>query len=467
MERLRGMLLQGLLVIGLMLAMLPLRPSSGLAGGFRIADQGAAAAGQANAFTAQADDASAIHYNPAGITQLRGLQLYGGANLVGGSTNFTTSTGVTTHGNFGNSIASPAPFNLYMTANLADVGLPALRGWSVGIGVTTPFGLVYHYPTNGPFATAVTQEQLPMIDIKPTVAYKLNDQLSFGLGADIYTFSGLLSGAHAFDQKLISSGGPGLPPAGIPLELNGSDTAAGFNVSMLYTPLRSADGKPLVNVGLVYRSQVALHLTGDFLANGSLVTHSSSTLVLPQMLTGGIAIWPVRNPTHEWKLELDIDYTDWKSVRNTDVHLANGTTIPFAQNWRGTYTAMVGTEYKWLQIPALPNWEVALRAGYWHSQTPVPDAAFNPAVPDADQHMIAVGLGTLCKVGGRFLSMIPCGQGSRWLPSAIGLDVAYQALFYESRTVAGNANPIAIPGSVNGTYQTTFHVGSVNLRLNF
>ena len=113
------------------------------------------------------------------------------------------------------------------------------------------------------------------------------------------------------------------------------------------------------------------------------------------------------------------------------------------------------------------NWELALRAGYWHSQTPVPDAAFNPAVPDADQHMIAVGLGTLCKVGGRFLSMIPCGQGSRWLPSAIGLDVAYQALFDESRTVAGNANPIAIPGSVNGTYQTTFHVGSVNFRLNF
>jgi hypothetical protein len=45
--------------------------------------------------------------------------------------------------------------------------------------------------------------------------------------------------------------------------------------------------------------------------------------------------------------------------------------------------------------------------------------------------------------------------------------LAYKALTYETRTVSGNANPIAIPGSVKGTYQTMFHVGSVNLRVNF
>ena len=41
------------------------------AAGFRIYDQGAAAAGQSDAFTAQADDASAVYYNPAGMTQIR------------------------------------------------------------------------------------------------------------------------------------------------------------------------------------------------------------------------------------------------------------------------------------------------------------------------------------------------------------------------------------------------------------
>ena len=38
----------------------------------RIQGQATAAAGMGNAFVAQADDASALHYNPAGMTQLRG-----------------------------------------------------------------------------------------------------------------------------------------------------------------------------------------------------------------------------------------------------------------------------------------------------------------------------------------------------------------------------------------------------------
>ena len=41
-------------------------------------------------------------------------------------------------------------------------------------------------------------------------------------------------------------------------------------------------------------------------------------------------------------------------------------------------------------------------------------------------------------------------------------DLAYQAILYENRTVAGNINP-----TVNGTYRTTLHVGSINLRVNF
>jgi long-chain fatty acid transport protein len=49
----------------------------------------------------------------------------------------------------------------------------------------------------------------------------------------------------------------------------------------------------------------------------------------------------------------------------------------------------------------------------------------------------------------------------------LGLDLAFQALLYETRTVTGNQNPVAIPGSVNGTYQTSWYIGSLNLRVNF
>ena len=438
---------------------------------FRIMDQGAAAAGQSDAFTAQADDPSAIHYNPAGMMQLRRVQTYLGTNLIGGSTSFRNGAGQTARGDFGGSVASPPPSNLYITANLRDLGVstPIISNMAVGIGLTFPFGTVYRWPSSGPFATATTGAALQLIDIKPTVAYKVNDRLSLGLGLDIYTFSSLI-GEGQYEQRLLSSGGPGLPTGGTPLEINGKDTALGFNVSALYTALVNADGKPLANIGVIYRSQATLHLGGEFRANGGLVSDASTTLVLPQVLTGGIALWPVRDQDREWKLEVDVDYTGWKSIRNLDVHTSSAFgTIPFPQNYRSGYTVMVGTEHKWLHPEVLPNWEIALRGGYWHSQAPTPDSAFNPSVPDADNHSISVGLGFLCKGGGRFLGMLECGSSKERLLSttAIGVDLAYKALLYETRTVTGNANPIAIPGSVNGTYQTTYHIGSINLRLNF
>lgn len=47
-----------------------------LSAGISVGDQGAVAAGRGGAFVAKADDATAIEYNPAGLTSLHGTQLY-------------------------------------------------------------------------------------------------------------------------------------------------------------------------------------------------------------------------------------------------------------------------------------------------------------------------------------------------------------------------------------------------------
>jgi len=58
---------------------------------------------------------------------------------------------------------------------------------------------------------------------------------------------------------------------------------------------------------------------------------------------------------------------------------------------------------------------------------------------------------------------LACGsEGGFFTRKALGIDVAYQALLFESRTVTGSPNP-----TVNGTYQTTTHVGSMTMRINF
>jgi len=472
-----------LTVSGFMLTLLAV-PATSDASGFRILDQGAAATGQSAAFTAQADDPSAIYYNPAGMTQLRGVQLYFGTNLIGGHTLFTAPNGVTARGDLNNSVAWPPPSNFYITANLKDLGIKVLGDLSVGVGVNAPFGTLYRWPNNGPFATALTFQSLELLDIKPTLAYKLNDQFSVGLGMDIYTFFNFWGEGQAETKNLstkFTTPTQPFPLINPPFEINGRDTALGFNVSFMYTPFRNADGKPLANIGFVYRSQATLHLDGQFLTggggflspNGGVFADAHTTLVLPPVYTGGIALWPVRDREREWKLELDVDYTGWHSVRNTDVHFSRPPPfdiLKVPRNWNDSITIMIGTEHKWLQVTRLPHWEVALRGGFWFSQNAVPDATFSPGVPDADNYSISVGLGLLCKEKGRFFGVIPCGNsgGSRFLPKGIGLDLAYQALLYETRTVTGNTDPLGVPSTVvNGTYQTTFQVGSINLRLNF
>ena len=431
------------------------------AGSFRIYDQSASAAGQASAFVAQADDASAGYYNPAGMTQLHGMQFSLGTTLIGGGFDFRNAAGQSAHGDLMGAVASPPPSNFYATANLKDLGLKFFDTTVLGLAVFNPFGTLTRWPENGPFATATTTAAFQLIDIRPSVAFRPLPDLAIGIGADVYTFSGLM-GEGQTERKFLWPGGLGIP-AGTGMELNGKDTAAGFNVSMLYTALRNAEGLPLVNLGITYRSQATLHLDGEFLAGGAKIADSRTTFVIPQVITGGIAFWPVRNTSREWKLELDVDYTGWKSVRNLDATLSNGLTLPVPQNWTSAYTIMVGTEHKWLRPHILPQWDVALRAGYWNAQKAIPDATYNPAIPDGDSHAISVGLGLFCQGSGHFLGIIPCGDSEKALrPKGIGLDLAYKAILYENRTISGNINP-----TVNGTYRTTLHVGSINLRMNF
>lgn len=426
----------------------------------RIQGQGAAASAMSNAFAAQADDPSALHYNPAGMTQLQGLQLMAGAMISGGVTDFTSPTGVTATGDRNGSAAWPPPAHTYITANSKDLGWTTLGDLSAGIGLTVPFGSLTRWPNDGPFRTAATFGTLPLLDIKPTLAYKATENLSLGLGADIYTFSGLVGEGH-IEKRSVWPGGLGIP-AGSKIELSGKDTAAGFNASLLYTALRNDDGNPLANIGIVYRSQATLHLSGALLANGATVSDARATLVLPQVITGAIAIWPVRTNEREWKLEMDIDYVGWKSVRNLDLTLANGVTIAQPQNWRSTYAVMLGTEYKWLALESLPNWVVALRAGYTNQQNHIPDLTYDPGIPSSDLHIVGGGLGLLCKEQGSFLGLIRCGElgvGSL-KPKAIGVDLALQAGIYEDRTISGNHNR-----TVDGTYDTTLYNGSVSIRM--
>ena len=425
--------------------------SSSFAEGFRVIDHGAAATGQGAAFSAQADDPSALHYNPAGMTQLQGIQFSAGTLLIGGSIEFKSAQGPTVDGDLGGSIANPPPSTLFLTAHLPALGLKNLPNWTVGIGVTSPFALQVEYPDDSLIAPIATKAALPLIDIKPTLAYKLNKYISIGGGLDIYTFASFLGEGQA---ELHQS-----PAPGFNLEANGTDTALGFNASVLWTPLRNAAEKPLLNLGFVYRNGANLDLNGEFLANGAKVANASTTIELPDVYTWAIAGWPIRNAQHEWKIEVDVEYADWTDFKDLDLKLSNGAVIPAPRNYGDAWIFMVGTEFKLLSPPALPKWDVSFRTGYLRSETPVPSRDFDPSNPDADFNAFSAGVGFMCHAPAKFLGVLPCDSlGAK----AMGLDLAYQILLYQTRGISNNRQPL-----LNGEWDTTLHVGALSFRVNF
>lgn len=122
-----------------------------LASGVRIVHQDAAATSRGDAFVATADNASAIFYNPAGITQLEGTHFRLGVYAVTIQEEFRPQSG----GSFDNKERLiPVP-HAYYTWSPKDSQL------SLGLGVSSPFGLLSNTRTTRRHAMRTKRRSSP------------------------------------------------------------------------------------------------------------------------------------------------------------------------------------------------------------------------------------------------------------------------------------------------------------------
>ncbi|OYV96450.1 MAG: hypothetical protein B7Z62_08140, partial [Deltaproteobacteria bacterium 37-65-8] len=155
-----------------MLLVLLFTASTSFAAGFRLPEAGAKAMGMGFAFTAQADDPSAIYFNPAGLTQLKGLNVMVGLTYVrenGGE--FTGTTPVDNTTAIKNETQKSLNFfipNMYYTKTNASTG------FAYGVGIFAPFGLGQEYNDKDTsiFRNQVTKIDLMTVVVNPTIAFK-------------------------------------------------------------------------------------------------------------------------------------------------------------------------------------------------------------------------------------------------------------------------------------------------------
>jgi long-chain fatty acid transport protein len=369
--------------------------------GFRNPDQGAAATAEGNAFVAQADDATAIYYNPAGLTQFHGTEDYSGGEFA-----FPDNKLKGAGSGAEMSKWSMIP-HLYISSDFGLTNSP----WRFGVGVNVPFGNQSIYSQNGPFKYAVTRDSLQVWNIQPTVAFKFNEHLSLGAGLNVYD-------AYTALNNHVANPIPGGADGHSHYDASGVALGATAGVLWKITPQHS--------VGVVYRSPFTVDFSGTADVNiPPVVNHAANggqaSLPFPQIVAAGYAFRPIP----KLKLEADIDWTDWQPLHNLVLHSsgpANGEKIQF--NWMDSFLYEFGAQYDLTE-----NWK--LRGGFIYSEETVPNSTFSPSIPDSTRYVLNVGVGY---AKGRF-----------------SIDVLYQHTFSDDRTVNNTAND----GAANGTWEIT------------
>ncbi len=147
------------------------------ANGFGLASQDAFASARGEAFAATADNASAIYYNPAGITQLPGGNFRGGVYGIYVDPSYSPPSGRydsgTTYHSSDHLAAAPQLFCTYTP-----------KDWPVsfGLGVYAPFGGSMNWPSDASINTVATQGKLTYLTANPVVAVKLAPSCPWPLG---------------------------------------------------------------------------------------------------------------------------------------------------------------------------------------------------------------------------------------------------------------------------------------------
>ncbi|HEX6737806.1 MAG TPA: outer membrane protein transport protein [Vicinamibacteria bacterium] len=366
------------------LALLALYPQSASAAGFALFEQGAKGMGFAGAFTAQANDPSAIFHNPAGLAFQKGKQLYLGATAVNPRSDFTGSdpfpgTAITEKGDAGVLL----PPNAYYTQRLGE-------GLAVGLGLHVPYGLksAWKDPDTYSGRYISTLAELKGFSLNPTVAFKLRDRLAVGAGVDVRFSKVLLERrvpvVNPFTVQVVDG-------ALVHLESDYA-TGVGFNVGVLAKPSEA------ISVGASYRHKVRVDYSGtaDFTprptGNSQLDTRVTALLPsgqqpietsieFPGFFSVGVA-WS----RHDWTVEGDFNWYQWNTFDRLPLTFTGRPDLSqtIVENYENSYQYRLGVE-------RVLNDRYAVRAGYFFDQSPAPSSSISPLLPDADRNGFALG----------------------------------------------------------------------------
>ena len=380
-------------------------------------ENGASGLGNAYAGAAAVSaDSSTVWFNPAGMLELSGRHLSVAGHILDVDNSFEDRGSTLAPIAGGAQVSGPTSDNPGGTTFLPNVFYvqPINPNLSLGFGLTVPFGSSTEYRDDWTGRYLTVESGVQVIDLNPSIAYRINDKLSIGGGISIQNMSATLG--NAVDSASVCSGASsgqlfnntpfplnqcadvGLASAGNVAtdsyaEVNGDSTAATFNIGVLFKP------QPGTKLGAAYRHSIDHTLDGDvdFDVNPALqaILDANSVQVLRDggaeaeaNLPAQLALSAAHQLNDRVQLLADLTWTGWNSFEELRVTFDDGSNPSVStQDWEDAYRISAGINFK-----ADDSW--ILRGGVAYDETPIPSVQRRtPRIPGNDRTWLSVGAG--------------------------------------------------------------------------
>lgn len=336
-------------------------------GGFQLNEHGAKAVAMGGAYTAVANDPSAVYWNGAGLSFLRGTHFMLSTHAIQPKSTFR---GVLPNVDEYKLIDQTFfPTNLFASHYINDQ-------WAIGFGFTVPFGLGTKWDEDWIGRYLAVETELMVLSLSPVVSFRPIPELAISAGF-VYNFA----------EVLIERKNPQTPFAGdATIRLEGDDKAAfGYNLGLMYKPTDK------LTLGLSYHSQVNYDFQGTATSKGAQqlidakrlpMGDIKAELTTPFNLAFGVAY----QLFDELLLSADFQYVGWSSYDTLGVDFVDPayTDVASPRLYEDSYYLRFGLDYSL-------NQDLSLQGGIYFDKRPVPVEYLNPSLPETDRVGFSIG----------------------------------------------------------------------------
>lgn len=336
-------------------------------GGFQLNEHGAKAVAMGGAFTAVANDPSAVYWNGAGLSFLRGTHFMLSTHAIAPKSSFK---GVLPNVDEYKLIDQTFyPVNFFASHYIDDQ-------WAIGFGFTVPFGLGTKWDDQWVGRYLAVETELQVLSLSPVVSFRPVEQLAISAGF-----------VYSFANVLIERKNPQTPFVGdATIHLEGDDNAAfGYNLGLMYKPTDR------LTLGVSYHSQIEFDFQGTATSIGAQqlidakrlpMGDIKAKLTTPFNLAFGVSYQLLDNLL----LSADFQLVGWSSYDTLAVDFVDPDypDVASPRLYEDSYFLRFGLDYNL-------NQDLSVQGGIYYDKNPVPVEYLNPSLPETDRIGFSLG----------------------------------------------------------------------------